>query len=604
MMAAVVFLTLAAVLRTREYHADARASEWDESRQHLARVLRDGPGRGWWWMAGSFHPTARERRRALEEPERLLRIGFAEAFSTGVIALVAADSVLYLVSALANGLEVSIPQFMVLGLVFAPLVAGVAASGIWRLVFANRAARIERLQIVRLALALTLGIVAGRMIAFQSIVSQLEEPTNPSAFWLGRLALALLLFLTLTAFLSWMAAGAAAWRRVTPPGRFPRRAYLAGMVVSGGVLTVWGGLLLQNAALTTDIGSLAEMVTFSIGVWKLAPMTAVLFVLLGLWAFPLSASLSAGYENDSPHDRSHARALIVASAIGAVAYCALYLAMRIGAHQSLPESVRSGDDFLGAAYSWAVSRAIVTQLLVALFVAGWAGRRGALYGLAGATLTALFISVGSSVVDQLARCIDVLSLSSRLQCTDPISLMGSWRFFARTGAIGGTLALGASVIFAWVGAMHSAAVRRGLSVGVAFSALWVCITFQGRIGPGTEENGDVYGLFIGFLLLFQTLSVAIAAVKSRRRPFRDGMAAALASGSIAVGTFAASSFSMSVLFVTGAELSALFGILAIWGIAAALPVALVASALTWAARRFHGPAGELETMAARPADIR
>ena len=83
----IVILSGLAVLRSREYYADVQASIWDQ-RSQIDRVLAALPvpaGKPWRYCLRA-HPDPRERRQIVDDPSRLLRLSFADAFGIGIAA--------------------------------------------------------------------------------------------------------------------------------------------------------------------------------------------------------------------------------------------------------------------------------------------------------------------------------------------------------------------------------------------------------------------------------------------------------------------------------------------------------------------------------------
>ncbi|MEW1602303.1 M48 family metalloprotease [Streptomyces sp. NPDC093808] len=82
-IAAIVYLVRADILRTREFHADALPERWGAD---VAPSLTPGHRRGWIWRS---HPSDGDRLRALAEPSLLFRTNAVPFFTTGVLAVAA-----------------------------------------------------------------------------------------------------------------------------------------------------------------------------------------------------------------------------------------------------------------------------------------------------------------------------------------------------------------------------------------------------------------------------------------------------------------------------------------------------------------------------------
>ncbi|MFB6590642.1 M48 family metalloprotease [Streptomyces diastaticus] len=122
-------LTRRAVLRSREFYADARARQWAGSPSALRALFeveedrRRLPGR-----LLRVHPTARQRRDMLDDPEALFRSGFWELLAAGcVLGALYTDlaTTFVLNSALGPGAETARAVLAVgtLGLLLAAVVA-------------------------------------------------------------------------------------------------------------------------------------------------------------------------------------------------------------------------------------------------------------------------------------------------------------------------------------------------------------------------------------------------------------------------------------------------------------------------------------------------
>jgi Zn-dependent protease with chaperone function len=127
LLALLVALVAASVLRAREAFADARSVEWGPSAD-LDRVLAAQPAsRGRRPQQLRVHPLASERRALLADPDRLFRADWFTALATGVAGGTALVSVQAIV-------DLALPSMalVVSVLVVAPLVAGVLCVTAWR----------------------------------------------------------------------------------------------------------------------------------------------------------------------------------------------------------------------------------------------------------------------------------------------------------------------------------------------------------------------------------------------------------------------------------------------------------------------------------------
>jgi hypothetical protein len=87
-----VLLTRNAVLRTREFYADLRASSWEGPDSALSRMLAGLRVRRARWRWLDFHPSSHERQEILRDCAPLFRPEFGLAVATGATAAVAIQS--------------------------------------------------------------------------------------------------------------------------------------------------------------------------------------------------------------------------------------------------------------------------------------------------------------------------------------------------------------------------------------------------------------------------------------------------------------------------------------------------------------------------------
>ena len=93
-MALIVYSLRNAVLRSREFDADARARELDPETQ-LGTVLAGLPARTGRraWHLGRTHPSGQDRAAALLDPAPLYRFGFWDGLAVGLVAAIGASAV-------------------------------------------------------------------------------------------------------------------------------------------------------------------------------------------------------------------------------------------------------------------------------------------------------------------------------------------------------------------------------------------------------------------------------------------------------------------------------------------------------------------------------
>jgi Zn-dependent protease with chaperone function len=287
-LALLVTLTRNAVLRTRELYADARAAAANAPLDGFERALGAlAPDRVGWLGRSSvhdwplvrrarealmLHPDPAARRRALDDPAILLRLGPATAFGTGVVAALALQDVDHLL--LGPFVPMGLNQLRAIGaaLVFAPLAVGVVGIGLWRMAYAATLRGGRPHGAGRRGLLLGLGLVTGQYLSLTA-----AAPATPIAgaaavtfdvLWGG------LLLGSLWVLLRWIAGTATVC--LAHAGRDLARArpvYRVGLLLAGAVLSLWLGALTWLHSLR---GFGADMQTLRDGVGEIVPSMAAL----------------------------------------------------------------------------------------------------------------------------------------------------------------------------------------------------------------------------------------------------------------------------------------------------------------------------------------
>lgn len=297
-----IYLTLTAILRTREIYADVRASVWDGPLGALSRVLNRLPRISKSWQRLLLtHPDPEERNRILGNPFRLLQQSSWDIFVTGAIA----TGFLYNVSLVLEQLYLHNTEFdlfvepVVLGILFACLIVGVVGLGIWRAVFAKQVIGTTRLHTLRIGLALTAGLLLGQTLsvnAYNSGYAYFTEVTFWRISWtatasqaLVSLVLALCLLFILVLFLRWIAVSAALWLEVAARRSSPRGIYWVAFVAASYILGVCFGKLSETLQVTKGLSTIQSLINAgNILVFLLLhdPFICLAFILL--WAYPLA----------------------------------------------------------------------------------------------------------------------------------------------------------------------------------------------------------------------------------------------------------------------------------------------------------------------------
>jgi Zn-dependent protease with chaperone function len=396
-----VYLTLAAVVRSREFYADVRASTYPGS-QALSSLLETAlkpKFSGWqmtvismlerlpyfkrnhWQFAFLFHPEASERRHILETTDRLFNLDSWAAFGTGIAVTIAYESVESLIVSLLRNISGRTDAWLEslsAGFVFAPLIVGIIGLGVWRGTFVALVRNQHSTEVGKLGIGLGLGLMFGQVLSFDNIASSQKALGLAQFDWAMQFAStafnllwSVLLLVSLYYFFRWIAVGASVWLRVAISSDSPRPFYIAGLIVAGLWLTLWFGVvfLIRNADVLlltpNSIGVLFSLILFFpvvIGYITLQPLT--LIALASLWVFPLSVWLwrdrrtnstslpKWGFLDqapDQPHlltqKRLQVYPALMMGLMGGLIYCCLLLILRVGLRILLPESVRDADWF-------------------------------------------------------------------------------------------------------------------------------------------------------------------------------------------------------------------------------------------------------------------
>jgi hypothetical protein len=480
-LAALVYLTLAAVLRIREVYADVRASAWDGPSGALGRVLstQRSPDGGRWRALRRFHPDPEQRRRAIIETDWLFRLGFWDAFATGVTTMVAVPMLAFVLGLLIpSRLEIWGPT--VTALLVVPLAVGAVGLGVWRGAFAALSRGRVPPGTGRLGLGLGLGIVVGAALSLDAVITGLSlegasgvaSIRSTGASFAFDIVLATAMLVGLFYFLRWISAGASAWLEVITTRRSLRVLVLVGLITAGLISTVWLGSLLwvylvvsllplESLAVLTTLTSAPLTVILALANYLLlSPLALAVFV--GLWIFPLAAQLgrrqaasvaatSWAFLDPSAQPltlrrqgRVYLSQGLVAGIVGGLAFCVLLLIARFWWRISLPETVRSSDQARISFFIGQVVLAVLIQASTAIIVAARVRRLGVLHGLFAAFVAGCLMAVG------------ILGLNLAFGGTiDPLF---TWTTFALVLNGGALLSLplagGVSAVVSWVRRAH------------------------------------------------------------------------------------------------------------------------------------------------------
>jgi Zn-dependent protease with chaperone function len=348
-VAALVVLTRAAVLRERELYADQRAAGWG-SEVGLADALAGlaGPKRARGWPLPEFvhrafalHPQPAERVVTLSEPAALFQFSPWTAFAAGLVTTLALGNIEQVVDRFVSGLTGSVVGTLVVAV---PL-AGVLTLSVWRDHQYGR----RRHSITALGLSLGAGIWVGwhaSLVFFALEASPRQLQGVARAIWeigfIGVVAVCMVLFV------AWLRACAQAWLpRAGGPYLTARTALafatFATALLLTGVLAYMSSTLaagvvglpdLDRSSLVVpmaDLGFLADLspeqsvlvLVFGVTLLQLTWLAVTPFALATIWAFPLAS----GFASREVDHRPRWRLVCVISVAAGLAALVVFLAL-------------------------------------------------------------------------------------------------------------------------------------------------------------------------------------------------------------------------------------------------------------------------------------
>jgi Zn-dependent protease with chaperone function len=479
-LAALVYLTRNAVLRSREVYADVRASIGEAPAAGIRRVLAALPPvrtRPWMRLL-RVHPDPAVRLAAVNDTRPLFRLEVVAAFGAGIAATIAFENVSTLVAAfVSDPLDIKL-----LGaLAFAPAVIGVVGLGIWRSTFATLAERQRTKPVWLLSLALAAGFLVGPELALETGLftttndSILETALDGSGWWW---VLGLVVLLTL--LLEWLRACSSAWIRALA-GRRSRISLAAGLVVAAGVLTIVMGIFYLSRELgptiaiakaaTTAQHAAVDQVTWGMPEWayQLVMNPQLLWTLhreelfpalVAVIALPLAAGLARRRPTDEtswafldpgghlqlpPIEFHPLRPLLVGLAAGAV-FLVAELVLRFGLHDGVDAATRARDEFLLGFFAWQVALAVVVQACAGVVATAVSRHRTrVLDGLAAALVAGSVAAFGLLGGPTAGGCVDAISINPG-PCTWDIPADFAWNTYRQVVLLGAAGALAASLL--------------------------------------------------------------------------------------------------------------------------------------------------------------
>ncbi|MBD2211282.1 M48 family metalloprotease [Nostoc linckia FACHB-104] len=484
-----VYLTLTAVVRTREFYADVRASihlRSDSLDQLLAKshkfkhlnlqsafislleylpYFRHNP----WKFALQFHPNSFERRKALERTDSLFQFNYWEAFATGIavsvpfksVDLVLADYVVTtpgIIMTEKSGLNlILLLQELITPLIFASIIVGIVGLGVWREVFVALVHNTHYVKAGRLGISLGLGLILGQNLSFYGMLETPIWHQHPITITWYLVWGALFLF-CLYYFFEWLATGATAWLRVAISLNSPRPFYINGLIIASVLLTLLLGainiiqLLVEvftpNSILSIFSNSI--LVLFFLYTNFINEPLIIAFILL--WAYPLSiwfwrerlvdsipVSNWVFLEQPSHQIRINIQTQLQlgytfsSSLKGGLIYCCLLVAIRLLLRVTLPEAIKETDSIkLMIFYVAHVGLAALIQTGIAVKVSKKVKELSIAHGLLAAFVTGCVMSIAT--------------LSINLMFGGTIDVQFVWLVFSHILNLGAFLALLAMMV--------------------------------------------------------------------------------------------------------------------------------------------------------------
>jgi Zn-dependent protease with chaperone function len=439
-----VYLTRNAVLRARETYADVRADVTGGDAA-IRRVVAGIPAPEGAPLTRLLrvHPDPAERLAALDDTDRLFRLGLPEALGAGIVLTLVFHELVTLIGFYETD---PLTEHWLAALVAAPLVVGVVGLGIWRAAFAAGVRDTPLVRVWEIGVALAVGMLIGESISLDSLASGGRTEIVGSdllgwgVLWLVAIVLGMVLFST------WVAAGATLWLR-RGGRRGLRAAFAGGYFAASVVLTVWTGTFY----LAHGVSALAERIArpvleddarrvaavASIGPqgvyrWVMDPQIAILDsrwpvlpALIVLWAFPLAAGIGRGSGRVPdwaflgggapvtviPQRLCVRRALLVGVGLGVLVWVAA-LVLRVWIHADVGLERRTQDEFFAAFYYWSIGLTLGAQAVAAAVAAALTPRYRVLHGLLAAFVCGVLGAATIVLGPTAGSCIDLVSASA------------------------------------------------------------------------------------------------------------------------------------------------------------------------------------------------
>jgi Zn-dependent protease with chaperone function len=382
-LALIVYSLRNAILRSREFDADARARQLDPAIA-LDAVFADLPARAGRraWHLGWTHPSGQQRAAALRDPAPLYRFGFWDGLSIGLVAALGATAAHEIVTLLSTtvGIHWAVPA-----IVFAAFAGPALVVAMWR-----RQLREPDTGLVKgwaAGLGVGLGLALGPVLAPMAAYDRALAPDHASLASFGVLAVWIAgVVVVFAPFPVWVGHWADAWQQrgdTTAPRVPARGAMVAAAAAAWAVMAVGLYLLLENV---TGILGQSNAADAWHGLPEYLRGTAIVIgqawsgwlVVLLVVGMPLAATV-AYRRRRRPGDAAdpadttarHRRWLVpvLAGLAGCLATIALMLAINGLTHARIAEVVRWSLDFLTGLYFFDEQAIVVIAVVCALITA-------------------------------------------------------------------------------------------------------------------------------------------------------------------------------------------------------------------------------------------
>ena len=414
-LALIVYSLRNAILRSREFDADARARQLDPAIA-LDAVFADLPARDgrWAWHLGWTHPSGEQRAAALRDPAPLYRFGFWDGLSIGLVTALGATAAHEIVTLLSTTVGI---HWVIPSIVFAGFAGPALVVAMWR-----RQLREQDTGLVKgwaAGLGVGLGLALGPILAPMAAYDRALAPDHASLASFGVLAVWIAgVAAIFTPFPVWVGHWADAWQHRGDPTapRVPARgAMVAAAAAAWAVMAVGLYLLLENVTGILDQSNAADA-------WHGLPEylrgTAIVIgqawsgwlVVLLVVGMPLAAAVAyrrwrrPGDAAGTTARRRRWLVPVLLGLAGCLAAIGLMLAISALTHARIAEAVRWNLDFGSGLYFFEEQAIVVIAVVCALITAA---RARSAVGLA------LSVVVGAAVA-----AVGALALTDMLNIGD------------------------------------------------------------------------------------------------------------------------------------------------------------------------------------------